>query len=583
MSPPSKLAVPAAAFIALAAAAFAEEAPATVPAAERPVIHSVIVDGRTMPVDLNGVRTHPEPDQLVIDLGSAADRRLAPVQVRYMLEGWDRDWQVGVVFMFVMASFCDESGDKIAQQQFNVSGDSPGWTGWLETSRFIHRLEKLVVPPGASRLRLVMSSAGPPAAVGVYVVDHLMVSRRLPDGGAQELFGPATSGESAEAARDRIWKRDGTAPSMAKLVAAGGRNTKAFEILDKDPWGHAEWHSQLDAAAAVTAGEQLVIEWDEMYSVGLADVRSIAYDRLPPGRYCFRMGKWSAMGEPLGPGVSLPIFVPQALWKQGWFWPAVAILFSASLAFGVRYLHARRMRAAIARLESHRLMEQERLRIARDIHDDMGARVSEISMFSAMAQRNAEFSDKARADFARISDMSRELVASLYEIVWAVNPDNDNLEELGNYLCQIVGRLCEVSQLRRHFDVGRLPEEVEVSSQIRHNIVMAVKEAVHNAARHAKASEIRMEVSLVSDQLHVSIRDDGCGFDGAETGHGLQNIRRRMAEIGGHCMIESRSGCGTTVCLRLAVKRGGYAVQTEPKRAPEPGESSEAEEAAALR
>jgi len=83
-------------------------------------------------------------------------------------------------------------------------------------------------------------------------------------------------------------------------------------------------------------------------------------------------------------------------------------------------------------------LEQERLRIAHDIHDDLGARVTQISLLSAMSQENTSFPEKARADFDKVSKMSRELVSALYETVWAVNPENDNLEALGNYVCQMV-------------------------------------------------------------------------------------------------------------------------------------------------
>ena len=148
------------------------------------------------------------------------------------------------------------------------------------------------------------------------------------------------------------------------------------------------------------------------------------------------------------------------------------------------------MRREMVRLKQQRALEQERLRIAHDIHDDLGARVTQISLLSAMAQDNPAFPEKARADFDKISKMSRELVSALYETVWAVNPENDNLDALGNYLCQMVKQLCERTPLRCRFHVLDLPHEVQVSSQTRHNISMAVKEAVHNIIKHAKASEV---------------------------------------------------------------------------------------------
>ena len=167
----------------------------------------------------------------------------------------------------------------------------------------------------------------------------------------------------------------------------------------------------------------------------------------------------------------------------------------------------------MARLKQQRALEQERLRIAHDIHDDLGARMTQISLLSAMSQENPAFPDKARADFDKISKMSRELVAALYETVWAVNPENDNLEALGNYLCQMVKQLCEQTSLRCRFHVQGLPHEVQVSSQTRHNITMAVKEAVHNVIKHAGATEVTIRMVFTDGLLDVFVHDDGAGFE----------------------------------------------------------------------
>jgi signal transduction histidine kinase len=201
-------------------------------------------------------------------------------------------------------------------------------------------------------------------------------------------------------------------------------------------------------------------------------------------------------------------------------------------------------------------LEQERLRIAHDIHDDLGARVTQISLLSAMSQGNDSFPEKARLDFDRISKMSRELVVALYETVWAVSPENDNLEALGSYLCQMANKLCEPAPLRCRFQVTGLPAEVQLSSQTRHNLCMAVKEALHNVIKHAQASEISMRVTFAQGVLEISIQDNGRGFDPAlrTEGNGLANMKQRLAILGGLCAIESQPGQGTRVQIRLPVQ-----------------------------
>jgi signal transduction histidine kinase len=202
-------------------------------------------------------------------------------------------------------------------------------------------------------------------------------------------------------------------------------------------------------------------------------------------------------------------------------------------------------------------LEQERLRISRDIHDDLGARITEISLASALARTKASFPASAAADFDHICSLSRELVAALYETVWAVNPENDNLDALGNYLCQMTNHLCENAQLPCRWSISELPGDLPVSSQLRHNITMAVKEAVHNVIKHSKATEISLRVELERGLLLISVQDNGCGFnvDQTASGNGLTNMCRRMNDIGGKCAIESCPGGVTQVRLILTLPK----------------------------
>jgi signal transduction histidine kinase len=121
----------------------------------------------------------------------------------------------------------------------------------------------------------------------------------------------------------------------------------------------------------------------------------------------------------------------------------------------------------------------------------------------------------------------------------------------------MANQLCDPAQLRCRLYVADLPREIRVSSQTRHNISLAVKEAVHNAIKHARASEVSLRIALEDLALTVTVQDDGAGFDPARdtAGNGLHNMKRRLESIGGTCEITSRpGGQGTQVCLRLVVK-----------------------------
>ena len=320
---------------------------------------------------------------------------------------------------------------------------------------------------------------------------------------------------------------------------------------------HAEWHTIREFAPKVAPGDHLLVEWNEMYSIGVGDYRFANYSHLPPGNFRFDVLPADIMGQAVAPGATLAVWVPQPFWRMLWFWCIMLIVITGVSIGGGRYWVWHKMRREMLRLKNEQALEQERLRIAHDIHDDLGARVTQICLVSAMGQNNATFPEKARTDFDRISKMSRELVSALYETVWAVNPENDNLEALGNYLCQIVNRLCEGMQIRCRFHVADLPREVQVSSQTRHNISLAVKEAVHNVLKHAKASEITMHITMKDDLMTVTVQDDGCGFEPVQNcaGNGLRNMKVRLESIGGVCSVTSQFGKGTAIELRLVIQQ----------------------------
>ena len=186
-----------------------------------------------------------------------------------------------------------------------------------------------------------------------------------------------------------------------------------------------------------------------------------------------------------------------------------------------------------------------------------GARVTQISLVSGLAQSDHMLSEKARAEFNAISGMARELVSALYETVWAVNPENDNLDALGNYVCQMVDNLCDKAQLRRRLRMADLPRDFQVSSHVRHNLIMAVKEAVHNAIKHAKTSELSVYMAWEGTTLTIRVQDGGCGFQpvAIAAGNGLANMRRRLEHLGGTCTIQSQPGQGTTVSFCVNLKR----------------------------
>lgn len=439
-------------------------------------IRSVIVDGaQVSPRPDEKLRLSSHTRTVTIGFGPTTNAIPQPIRIRYRLDGYDEGWREYDGEMRVCVRFLGGTGDQVSETIFRVVGQSAGWTGNPETASFKHRRETIVVPPRATSFWVVMSSAGPPPTVGVYAITNLVVKTQPANAAPLTValpwaFDAADPGMTAGGA-PAGWMRDGLRPSMATVFESDtAPRTKGFAIVDDDLRGHAEWHTIKERAVPVTPGDSLVIEWDEAHSFGLAAPVEIPYANLPAGYYRFRINEMSVTGIPGEAETSLAIEVPLAFWRTPWFWVSVVTLLLAAGAGGWRYVSWRRRRLQLQRLEQHLALDRERLRIAQDIHDDLGARVTQISLLSAMAEGKTSLPEEARTEFGKVSQMTRDMVSALYETVWAVNPENDNLDALVTYLCQMSNQYCAQAQLRCRLEIPETPPGIPLSSQVRHNL-----------------------------------------------------------------------------------------------------------------
>ncbi len=525
------------------------------------LIQSISVDGKAVRFRQNGsVSLGSSPKAVSFAVEPNGGARKAPVRLRYRLEGHESEWHDRWGEMGLTIRFFDNLGDILSDQTFWVHDESVGWTGSFVTSPLIHRRETLVVPPHADKIMAVITSAGPADTVGTYVVADLTLSKISSNALPVILMHSPFDQPHASITKQgpEGWLRDGTHPTMAQIVGIGqGRATEAFAIIDDDSIGHAEWRNDVATAPTVSPGDQIAVEWNEMYSVGSGKGFEADYGKLSAGRYKFRVEGIDLLGNPTGTETSLVLFVPPPLWKLPWFWVSIFVGGMTMTIVTNRYVVWRRMQTEMARLRNQRVIEGERLRIARDIHDDLGARVTQISLLSAMAGDNPKIQQEAREEFTEISRISRDLISALYETVWAVNPEHDNLEALGNRICQMVTKLGESAGFHCRFIIERLPRDVEVPSQTRHSISMAAKEAVHNVIKHAAASLVTIHITFSLDLFTISIQDNGRGFQIGDNhrGSGLRNMDQRLKDMGGTCTISSRVGGGTEVVLQLNVRQ----------------------------
>lgn len=205
------------------------------------------------------------------------------------------------------------------------------------------------------------------------------------------------------------------------------------------------------------------------------------------------------------------------------------------------------------RVERARALEAERTRIARDLHDDLGSSLTEIGVLASSGQRLPADTNNSPSLFRTIAGKARSLIAALDVIVWAVDPEDNSLQSVADYLSGFVGEYLSRSDIACRFKVPVSFPEVMLNGQVRHDLLMAVKETLNNIVRHSEATEVGFGMSIDGGELEIVINDNGKGFETATArdGHGLKNLSARLEKIGGICSVESRVGAGTTVRVHL--------------------------------
>jgi signal transduction histidine kinase len=281
-----------------------------------------------------------------------------------------------------------------------------------------------------------------------------------------------------------------------------------------------------------------------------------AYASLPPGRHVFQVRTLAGETDRDFPVTTLGVSVPAPWWRQPVTVAVLAAMLATAAAMAAREITRRRTRRLIAKLEWQRAMDRERARIARDIHDGLGAGLTRMAMMSDLARKGGstrgDLSDRLDAIYRN----ARSLTRSVDEIVWAVNPRNDTVAQFISYVVQDVEEFVHAGDVTLRLDVpDGPPDERPLATHVRHHVCLAVREALQNVLRHADATHVDFAIHLTPGTMTVRIRDDGVGFStdlpsGPEQ-DGLHNMQDRVAEVGGEVTVESTPRGGT--CVTLAV------------------------------
>jgi signal transduction histidine kinase len=472
------------------------------------------------------------------------------LSVRYKLEGLDEDWSQQADTIFLRVVFFNQKGDPIQMDPFPASGRSAGWKKTIEDSDFTPRVEAASVPPEAVSMSLTMTTAGPASLVGIYAIRDMTVASMGRSGATTKVL---MSDSGFPEAPKAVWNKSGTHASMASKLNLDDPedSSPVLVIKDDDINAHADWATRIQIPPDIAGRETLEIRWKEAYSTGLGGNFTAIYERLPAGKYRFVVEDLSLAGEPLQSGAAISLVVPRVFWKSLWFWGSTALVLALISILIGRYLIRRKIRL---HLKQERMISEERRRIALDLHDDIGTRVSHISLVASHADNTIHHEEASKA-FGQISSMSRDLIGALSESVWMLNPNNDDLESLVDFLYRLVNELCRLKNIRCRVDAVFITENQTIRYEFRHNVSLAVKECVNNVLKHSHATELDMKIELEKNVLVISITDNGIGISekSRRTGLGLDSLKRRMKSIGGNCTFEHLAEGGLRIVFTAPV------------------------------
>lgn len=510
---------------------------------ERPVV----LPGSGQPLVLD-----PGVHRLDFDFSFLPGVNADPLAVRCRLEGLGDEWHPAARGMTMEWEMLDAAGVLLAQHVFPTTGSSTGWQIDALSSPMVPRTEPLFIPEGTRKVRVTLSS-GTPDTTGTWVIDDLALARSSDpqtnlweDGGFQE-------GERMNqiGGIPRHWERRGTEPAIARVMQMRGA---ALGLLDAEQQHSAQWTSTRELGVMpAKGGETFLLSWKEAFNVIPGASLRASYLNVPPGEYAFQAIAVGSEPQPATASLAFPLKIKRPIWEREWFAPlavAAGVLATALFFFAA---YRRRARHRLAAIKLQHAVERDRARIARDMHDDLGTRVTVLNLAASFVRRAIDGDpEKARQQVVRLESAARDLVTAMDGLVWAVNPKNDTLDHLATHLSAVAQEIFRDSPVRLRIDIADNLPPVTLRSDFRHHFALGVKEALHNILKHAGPCEATFALRFEQGELVAEISDKGRGFDPSipREGNGLPNLAARFAELGGSCVIESAPGKGTRAIFR---------------------------------
>jgi signal transduction histidine kinase/ligand-binding sensor domain-containing protein len=284
--------------------------------------------------------------------------------------------------------------------------------------------------------------------------------------------------------------------------------------------------------------------------------RSVSYVRLPPGKYtlraiaCNQDGAWNETGG------ALALVVVPTWWQSGWFRGALLFVFVGVVGWVVRFWSHRRLKRRLQRLEHEHALEQERSRIARDLHDELGGSLTRIGMLADRLKRHTPDTGLKEA-LGQLASHTRTLAGDLESVVWTVSPKNNSWDRLAAFIGRFALSFFRDTPIECCVDGSERIPAAWLSPEAQHHTLAVLKETLNNILKHARASRVTIAMAWEQSRFTLEISDNGVGFDPAaqelSERNGLRNMHDRVRELGGELAIVSSAAQGTTLTIWLPV------------------------------
>jgi signal transduction histidine kinase len=350
-------------------------------------------------------------------------------------------------------------------------------------------------------------------------------------------------------------KYTGADPKAPVVITQATINNKPWEgdtAITYKKILHLPWHQNslsFSFAALDFVAPGKIIYYYQLYPydknwVEAGNRNYAAYTNIPPGEYTFRVKAWGPTIGAKDAEATLSIIITPPFWKTWWFVGLLVLALGSLLYMLYRY-----------RIDQLIALQKVRNRIATDLHDDIGSTLTNISILSELSRQKLDRHEEAGVFLNRIAEEVNNSSQALDDIVWSINTNNDTLEQTVARMRRYAAEIFDGANIHYSLQLDEHFAQRKLNMEQRRDCFLLFKEVINNIYKHADAREVSIRVWLEGNQLHMTIEDDGKGFDPTQVTHrnGLKNMQHRIGKWKGQLQIQSTPGKGTHTSLSFPV------------------------------